>query len=61
MVTLFLILDGWIDKMPVSCNEYREAQQLLAFKKRLAEEKLEPEQRKELEGLIQELEKKLGL
>lgn len=47
--------------MSVSCSEYREAQQLLALKKRLAEEKLEPEQRKELEGLIQELEKKLGL
>lgn len=47
--------------VPVSCSEYREAQQLLALKKRLAEEKLEPEEQKELEGLIQKLEKKLGL
>lgn len=47
--------------MPVSCGEYRETQQLLALKKRLAEEKLEPADQKELERLIEELEKKLGL
>ena len=47
--------------MPVSCAEYRETQQLLAIKKRLAEEKLEPEERKELEELIRKLEEKLGL
>lgn len=47
--------------MPVSCSEYRETQQLLALKKRLAEEKLEPADQKELERLIEELEKKLGL
>jgi hypothetical protein len=47
--------------MPVSCGEYRDAQQLLALKKRLAEEKLELKDQKELEKLIEELEKKLGL
>ena len=47
--------------MPVSCGEYREAQQLLALKKKLAEEKLKPADQKELEELIAELEKKLGL
>jgi hypothetical protein len=47
--------------MPVPCSEYRESLQLLALKKRLAEEKLEPEERKELEELIRKLERKLGL
>ncbi len=47
--------------MPVSCGEYRDAQQLLALKKRLAEEELELKDQKELEKLIEELEKKLGL
>jgi hypothetical protein len=47
--------------MPISCNDYRESQQLLAFRKRLAEEKLTPKERKELEELIRGLEKKLGL
>jgi hypothetical protein len=47
--------------MPISCSEYRETQQLLALKKRLAEEKLEPGERKDLEELIRELEEKLGL
>ena len=45
--------------MPLSCEEYREQQQLLALKKRLAEDKLEPEDREELERLVQELERKL--
>ena len=47
--------------MPISCTEYRETQQLLALKKRLAEEKLNPDQRKELEELIRKLEEQLGL
>jgi hypothetical protein len=47
--------------MPISCNEYREPQQLLALRKRLAEEKLDPKEREELEELIRKLEKKLGL
>jgi hypothetical protein len=33
----------------ISCAEYRETQQLLALKKRLAEEELSPEERKEVE------------
>ena len=47
--------------MPVSCNEYRESQQLLALRKRLAEKELDPKQREELEELVRRLEKKLGL
>jgi hypothetical protein len=47
--------------MPISCSEYRETQQLLALKKRVAEEKLELAERKELEELIRKLEEKLGL
>ncbi len=47
--------------MPISCAEYRETQQLLALKKRLAEEKLNLEERQELEELIRKLEERLGL
>lgn len=47
--------------MPISCAEYRETQQLLALKKRLAEENLNLEERKELEELIRKLEERLGL
>jgi hypothetical protein len=47
--------------MPISCAEYRETQQLLALKKRLAEEELNPAERKELEVLIRKLEEHLGL
>ena len=47
--------------MPLSCEEYREQQQLLALKKRLAEDNLKPEDRKELERLVQELERKLKI
>ncbi len=47
--------------MPISCIEHRETMQLLALKKRLAEEKLEPAERKELEELIRKLEEKWGL
>ena len=47
--------------MPLSCEEYREQQQLLALKRRLAEDNLKPEDREELEGLVQELERKLKI
>ena len=47
--------------MPLSCEEYRYQQQLLALKKRLAEDKLNSEERKEIERLVQELEKKLKM
>jgi hypothetical protein len=47
--------------MPLSCEEYRYQQQLLALKKRLAEDKLNPEERNEVEKLVQELERKLKM
>jgi hypothetical protein len=47
--------------MSLSCEEYRYQQQLLALKKRLAEDKLNPEERNEIEKLVQELEKKLKM
>jgi len=47
--------------MPFSCEEYREQQQLLALKKRLAEDQLKPEEREEIERLVQELERKLRI
>jgi hypothetical protein len=47
--------------MPVSCNEHREAMLLLALKKRLAEERLSPRERKELETDVRQLEEKLKM
>jgi len=47
--------------MASSCEEYRHQQQLLALKKRLSEDKLTPEEREELERLVQELENKLKM
>ena len=47
--------------MASSCEEYRYLQQLLALKKRLAEDQLTPEEREEIEGLIQELERELKI
>jgi hypothetical protein len=47
--------------MVSSCEEYREQQQLLALKKRLSENKLEPKEREEIERLVQDLEKKLKM
>ena len=47
--------------MIISCAEYRETQRLLILKKRLSEEKLTPEEQKEIEEIIKELEIKLGL
>ena len=47
--------------MPSSCEEYRYLRQLLALKKRLSEANVSPEEREEIEGLIQELETKLKM
>jgi hypothetical protein len=47
--------------MPLSCEEYRYQQQLLALKKRLSEKDLPPEEREEIERLVQELEKKIKM
>jgi hypothetical protein len=47
--------------MPLSCDVYRYQQQLLALKKRLAEDKLEPEEQEELEKAVQELERRLKM
>jgi hypothetical protein len=47
--------------MSPSCEEYRHLQQLLALKKRLAENNISPEEREEIERLIQELERKLKM
>jgi hypothetical protein len=47
--------------MVLSCEEYRYQQQLLALKKRLAEDKLDPEEQEEIEMLVQEIEKKLKI
>jgi hypothetical protein len=45
----------------LSCEEYRDSKQLLALKIRLSENNLDPNERKEIEMLIEELEKKLKL
>ncbi len=47
--------------MALSCEDYRDQQQLLALKKRLAENELDVEEREEIERLIGELESKLGM
>jgi hypothetical protein len=47
--------------MASSCEDYRFQQQLLALRKRLAEEELDQEEREELEKYIQELEKRLKM
>jgi hypothetical protein len=47
--------------MALSCEEYRCQQQLLALKNRLSEIDLEPEEREEIERLIQKLERKVKL
>jgi len=48
-------------EMASSCEDYRFQQQLLALRKRLAEDKLDPKEREELEKLAQELEKRLKM
>jgi hypothetical protein len=45
----------------LSCEEYCDSQQLLALKVRLSEEDLDSKERKEIEKLIEELEKKFKL
>jgi hypothetical protein len=47
--------------MVLSCEEYRDQQQLLALKKRLSENKLDAEEREEIERLIRDLEIKLKM
>jgi hypothetical protein len=47
--------------MTLSCEEYRDQQQLLALKKRLSENKLDPEEREEIERIVQDLEIKLKM
>lgn len=47
--------------MVESCADYRESQQLLVLKKRLAEGRLTPQEKEELIKLIRELEQKLKL
>jgi hypothetical protein len=47
--------------MALSCEEYRDQQQLLAFKKRLSENELDPKEREEIERLVQDLEMKLKM
>jgi len=47
--------------MASSCEEYRYQQQLLALKKRLAEDQLNQEEREEIERLVRELERKLKM
>ena len=47
--------------MTLSCEEYRDQQQLLALKKRLSENELNPEEREEIERLVQDLEIKLRM
>jgi hypothetical protein len=47
--------------MALSCEEYRDQQQLLALKKRLSENKLDAKEREEIERLVQDLEIKLKM
>jgi len=47
--------------MVLSCEEYRDQQQLLALKKRLSENKLDADEREEIKRLVQDLERKLKM
>jgi len=47
--------------MPLSCEDYRDQQQLLALKKRLADDRLSQEEREEVEKQVRELERRLKL
>ncbi len=44
-----------------SCEDYRFQQQLLTLRKRLAENELNPDERQEIERLIEELERRLKM
>lgn len=47
--------------MATSCEDYRFQQQLLALKKRLAENELNTDEQQEIEELIEELERRLRM
>jgi hypothetical protein len=47
--------------MVSSCEDYRLEQQLVALRKRLAEDRLDPDVRKEIERLIRDLEERLKM
>ncbi len=47
--------------MTLSCEEYRDQQRLLSLKKRLSENRLDPEERAEIERMVQDLEIKLKM
>jgi len=47
--------------MVPSCEDYRLEQQLLALKKRLAEDNSDPDERKEIERIIRDLEERLRM
>ncbi len=47
--------------MPVTCADYRLGRRLLALKTRLAREDLPPEERREVEREVAELERRLGM
>ena len=47
--------------MKINCGEYRQTMELLGLKNRLEKEDLDPQQRKELEERIKELESQLDL
>jgi hypothetical protein len=56
-----ILLFRRIQEMTLSCEEYRHLQQLLILKKRLSENQLDPEEREEIERLVQELERELKM
>ncbi len=47
--------------MPVTCADYRLGRRLLALKTRLAQDDVTPEERRELEREVAELERQLGM
>jgi hypothetical protein len=47
--------------MNYTCTDYRLEMQLLALKRRLHGEQLDPDQTEELEAQIRELERQLGM
>jgi len=57
-------MDGKIQKNQspkYTCREYREEMTLIGLRKMLEKKNLKPEERKEIEKKIQELEEKMGL
>ncbi len=47
--------------MASTCEEHRHEQQLLTLRKRLSEDDLTPEEREEIESMVEELEEKLRM